>query len=211
MSGAIGSVMLVDSLDLSAERKGIMPSIDTYRVDGTAGNVGTPGAPILHFQLLVNESGGKVTGQAQITQAVAPPNNEFQIENLSGKVASLVFGGQISLVVTLRGTYGQPGPPPTDFIIEEKFEAHFQLDTQWDGRGSFEYGRHKISDVPVSSTKTGGGLVPLYGVVIHGAAATGDLARMKEIAAQADTYLAKTPEVQDALKALKAEIAKAGN
>jgi hypothetical protein len=44
-------------------------------------------------------------------------------------VASLVFGGQVSVVVTLRGTYGHPGPPPTDFIIEEKSQMRRPVPT----------------------------------------------------------------------------------
>ena len=61
------------------------------------------------------------------------------------------------------------------------------------------------------STKTTGPPIhTLYGVVIHGAIATGDLVRMKEIAAKAEQFVAQAPDVQKALDAIKAEIAKAG-
>jgi hypothetical protein len=68
-----------------------MPTpLDLYRVTGKAGNVGTPGAPILHFDLLVNSSEGSISGQAHINQAVAPPGGEIHIHNVSGTVRELV-------------------------------------------------------------------------------------------------------------------------
>jgi hypothetical protein len=189
-------------------------SFDLYRVIGTAGNIGQLGAPILHFEVLVNASTGNVSGQAQITQALPPPSGVIDIKNLTGKVRQLVYGGQVTLLVALQGTYDRPGPPGTNFIILEHFSAHFATNPQWDGRGGFDYdnGAHVVNDVPVTSTKSSGSPIhTLYGVVIHGAAASGDLARMKEVAAKAEQYLAQAPEVQAALTALKAEIAKAGS
>jgi len=111
--------------------------------------------------------------------------------------------------VSLQGTYTKKGPPPTEYIILEQFRACFVLNVQWDGRGNFDYGSQAIDDVPVKSTK-GGVIVPLYMAPIHEATASGDLARMKEIAAQAEAHIAKTPEIQAALSALKAAITKAG-
>jgi hypothetical protein len=51
--------------------------------------------------------------------------------------------------------------------------------------------------------------VPLYAVSIHQAAASGDLARMKVVAAQADALSDQSPEIKSALAELKAQIAKA--
>jgi hypothetical protein len=48
----------------------------------------------------------------------------------------------------------------------------------------------------------------LYGVGIHKAAASGDLAAMKKIAAEAEAWLATHGNVGAALEALKIEIAK---
>jgi hypothetical protein len=188
-------------------------TFDLYRVTGTAGKVGTPGAPILHFELLVNASTGSISGQAQITQAIAPPNNVIDIKNVTGKALTTIFGGKITLHITLQGTYNQPGPPGTNFIILENFSAAFITDQQWDGSGGFEYGNgtHVVNDVPVKSSKASVSPIhTLYGVVIHGAAASGDLARMKEVAAKADQYISQVPDVQKALDALKTEIKKAG-
>ena len=61
-----------------------------------------------------------------------------------------------------------------------------------------------------ASQHSGGryGPVPPYGAAIQQAIATGDLAKMKEVAAQAQRYLAKHGDVAAALEALKIEIAK---
>jgi hypothetical protein len=48
----------------------------------------------------------------------------------------------------------------------------------------------------------------LYAVPIHQAIATGDLATMKNIAAEADAHLATHGDVSAALEVLKTEIAK---
>ena len=134
-----------------------MPTaLDQYRVIGKAGNVGTPGAPILHFDLLVNSSAGSISGQAHINQAVAPPSGEIHIHNVTGTVRELVFGGQVTLVVALQGTYDRVLPPPLILTIVERFAAHFSVDQKWEGRGSFDYdnGGQVVNDVPVKSKRS---------------------------------------------------------
>jgi hypothetical protein len=133
-----------------------MPTaLDLYRVAGRAGNVGTPGSPILHFDLLVNSSAGSISGHAHINQSVAPPGGEIQIHNVTGTVHELVFGGQITLLVALQGTYDRVLPPPLILTIVERFAAHFSVDQKWEGRGSFDYnnGAQVVNDVPVTTTR----------------------------------------------------------
>ncbi|MEA2190107.1 MAG: hypothetical protein QOI73_228 [Solirubrobacteraceae bacterium] len=50
--------------------------------------------------------------------------------------------------------------------------------------------------------------VPPYGVAIHQARSSGDLAQMRKVAAEADAHLAKQGGSLDGLKELKAEIAR---
>ena len=52
-------------------------------------------------------------------------------------------------------------------------------------------------------------IVPLYGVTIHEAVCSGDLARMRAVAQQAEEHLRQAGNVSAALEALKLEIAKA--
>lgn len=54
----------------------------------------------------------------------------------------------------------------------------------------------------------GGGPVILYGVTIQEAVASGDLARMKEVARQAEDHLREWGNVPAALEALKLEISR---
>ncbi len=134
-----------------------MPTaLDLYRVTGRAGNVGMPGSPILHFDLLVNSSAGSISGQAHINQALAPTSDEIHIHNVTGTVRELVFGGQITLLVALQGTYDQALPPPVILTILEHFAAHFSVDQKWEGRGSFDYnnGSQVVNDVPVTSSRS---------------------------------------------------------
>jgi hypothetical protein len=134
-----------------------MPTaFELYRVTGKAGNVGMPGSPILHFDLLVNSSAGSISGQARINQAVAPPSGEIHIHNVTGTVRELVFGGKVTLVVALQGTYYRSLPPPEILTIVEHFAAHLSVDQSWEGRGSFDYnnGGQVVNDVPVTSSRS---------------------------------------------------------
>ncbi len=134
-----------------------MPTaLDVYRVTGKAGNVGTPGAPILHFDLLVDSSAGRISGHARIDQAVAPPSGEIHIPNVTGTVRELVFGGKVTLAVALQATYYRSLPPPLILTIVEHFAANFSVDERWEGRGSFDYnnGAQVVNDVPVTSSRS---------------------------------------------------------
>lgn len=50
------------------------------------------------------------------------------------------------------------------------------------------------------------GVVPLYGVIIHEAIASGDCARMKDVLATAEAQLAEAGDVRAALTALRAAL-----
>jgi len=125
----------------------------TKRLKGTAGNVGLPGAPILYFDLLYNTSTGALSGHACIVSASPPPFGHIVISNVTGKVLTSIFGGTISHVVTLQGTYQQP-LPAGPIIIEQSFAAYFLLGSNFDGRGSFEFGGTLVKDVPVTCTSS---------------------------------------------------------
>ena len=133
-----------------------MPALNLYRVTGRAGDVGTPGSPILHFDLLVDSSAGSISGHAHIDHAVAPPNGEIHIHNVTGTVHELIFGGQVTLLVALQGTYDRVLPPPVILTILERFAAQFSVDQKWEGRGSFDYnnGAQVVNDVPVTSSRS---------------------------------------------------------
>jgi len=128
-----------------------MSKLGTYLVNGEAGNPQMAGAPMLHFSLLVVSATGKVSGHAMITQAVAPPYGERNINDITGQVRATGLG-PITKIVNLQGTYFDPLPPPAIGIIEIPFEASFAVDNEWNGKGSFSCGTTTVEDVPVRNT-----------------------------------------------------------
>lgn len=121
------------------------------KIDLLAGNLGTPGAPILTLSLIYNvdQEDGQLSGIAVISQAIAPPNGRIVIKNVSGPVHGLGLGGKETRVFSLKGEYVQSFPPPAIGEIVEKFTATFATDNNWKGHGTFAYGGHVVHNVPV--------------------------------------------------------------
>src|SRR5205085_760608 len=126
-------------------------TLGTYLVNGQAGNENIAGAPMLHFSLVVVSGTGMVSGHAMITQAVAPPNNEKIINNVTGQVHATGFGA-VTKVVALKGTYLDYLQPPAIGVIEVPFEAHMAIDDAWNGKGGFRCGITQAENVPVKTT-----------------------------------------------------------
>jgi hypothetical protein len=125
-----------------------MQTLGTYLVNGQAGNEHMAGAPMLHFSLIVVSTSGMVSGHAMITQAIAPPNNEKVINNVTGQVHATGLG-PVSKVVSLKGTYLDYLPPPAIGVVEVPFEAHMAIDDAWNGKGGFRCGATYAENVPV--------------------------------------------------------------
>lgn len=116
-----------------------------YLAKGTIGKVGTPGAPIVHFSLVVVPGEHKVSGSVQITQAVKGGN-------YSGHVTGVIYAtglGKVTQIVGLKGSVHPDGPMP----IEIPFEAHMAIDGSWNGTGGFHYAHVHVENVPVKSVK----------------------------------------------------------
>ncbi|KAF3995909.1 DUF1842 domain-containing protein [Glaciimonas immobilis] len=122
--------------------------IGSYLVNGTVGNVGMPGAPIMHFSLVVVPSLNSVSGSVEITQALAPPNGLTTIKQVTGVIRATGYG-KVTHIVSLQGTYNVDFPPPAIGFTSEKFTAHMAIDNEWNGTGGFTYGRTDIENVPV--------------------------------------------------------------
>lgn len=117
----------------------------TYLAKLLVGN-DEPGAPVLHLDLLVEAVAGRIVGHGQITQAVAPPNDAIKITNIIGTLREVTLPPENRLV-SLKGSYTEP---PAAIVLG--FSATLALDGEsWTGRGSFSYGPHVVSDVPVRS------------------------------------------------------------
>jgi len=118
-----------------------------YRVTFDVGNEGEPGAPILHVQALVYAPTGRITGTANITQAVEPPGDNIEIHDLRGEIRWL-GEGPAKRLVALSG-FISPDPPSE---LLEGFSASLEIEQgEWRGEGSFKYGAREVKDVPVTS------------------------------------------------------------
>ena len=81
------------------------PLVGVYPVQGTIGNVGTPGAPVVHFALLVFS--GKHFSLGHIELSPATPNGNYS-GDVRGEILS-TDNSEYIMQVILRGTIHQDG------------------------------------------------------------------------------------------------------
>ncbi len=122
-----------------------------YLAKGTIGNVGTPGAPIATFSLVVVPSQHSVTGTVIITQAVQGPDSHIVVP-VTGKIYAAGLG-KFTQLVSLKGQYVHSVPPPAIGSFLAEFNAHFAIDNAWNGVGGFSYYQHNVENVPVAAAK----------------------------------------------------------
>lgn len=118
----------------------------------TQGTVGMPGAPIMHFYLVVVPSANSVSGTVEITQAIAPSDGSIVIRNVTGTIRAVGFG-TTTHVVALDGIYYESATPPQIGTWQVLFSAHLAIDNDWNGTGGFSYGNHNVENVPVKNSK----------------------------------------------------------
>jgi hypothetical protein len=120
-----------------------------YLAKGTIGNVGTPGAPVASFSLVVVPSQHTVSGTVVITQAIQGPDSHIVVP-VTGKIYATGFG-KVTQVVSLKGQYVHSVPPPAIGSFLANFDAHLAIDNGWDGTGGFSYFGHIVENAPVKS------------------------------------------------------------
>jgi hypothetical protein len=128
---------------MSTELNAVLP------VNLIAGHLAQPVAPILNLALMYDPESGGLNGSAVISQAVTPPSGRVVIRHVSGDVHGLGLGGA-TRVFTLMGEYVQSVPPPAIGSYLAKFTATFVTDNHWKGHGSFDWGTHKVENVPIA-------------------------------------------------------------
>jgi hypothetical protein len=129
-------------------------NIGLYLVNGIAGKENTPGAPLLHFSLLVNAVTGAITGQAVQTQAVAPPGDKIVVSNITGTLRYAGLG-PFTKLVHLEGHAVISFPPPAIGSYLAPFDAHFAINNEWNGVGGWTLGNTDVNDVPVRAVSAG--------------------------------------------------------
>lgn len=125
-------------------------SVGLYFVKAVEGKVGESGAPIVHYALTVQAASGHVSGIAELTQAVAPPNSLHRFP-VTGQIYHTGLGHD-TLLVTLHGEYTQ-SLPPSEVLIPVRFTATLSVNKDWNGHGGFTYGKHHVENVPVKVIK----------------------------------------------------------
>lgn len=134
---------------MSATAEKTSKLIGAYLVNGKMGNVGMPGAPIMHFSLIVVPSTNSVSGTVEITQATASGN--VVVRNVTGQIRATGYG-KVTQVVSLSGQYVQSVPPPAIGSYLADFSANMAIDNDWNGSGGFSYANHDVENVPVTKS-----------------------------------------------------------
>ncbi|WP_323117814.1 DUF1842 domain-containing protein [Burkholderia alba] len=182
---------------------------------------GAPGAPQLKLNLLVFAPESSVAGTAAVTQVVSPPSVEFHADVWGTYLRG--HGPAPGGTVVHVSLTGNDGGPHSNSILT----FHAELLLAADGRtgvGTYRYfydGSWRVVEhVPVKIDPElvpfepgpvidpGTGPVPLYGVGLQAAAASGSLSHMQTLAAYARQQLSSRDEIAAGLDALKAEISK---
>jgi Domain of unknown function (DUF1842) len=117
------------------------PIANAYLVKTVLGNTGMAGAPIAQLALVVDPATHKVTGQVQLSQAVA--NGHY-----AGYVHGTIFAtgfGETTQVIALTGTVHPEGPMP----MAIPFSAHLAVNQEWVGTGGFNYANVHVATAPV--------------------------------------------------------------
>jgi len=122
--------------------------IGLYPVKLLVEQSGMAGAPTLHLNLLVNAPTGQVNGTAEITQALPPPYGSTHIPQVTGHILHTGFG-EDTLLVHLTGEYVVSLPPPAIGSYLAKFSTALVVNRAWNGRGSYVYGNHAVTDATV--------------------------------------------------------------
>ena len=113
------------------------------------GDTPMPGAPVLHLTLGVNAPTGQVNGSAEITQALPPPYGKISIPQVTGQLLHTGFGTD-TVLVHVGGEYVLSVPPPAIGSYLAKFSAALAVDADWNGKGTYSYGTHTLTDCTVT-------------------------------------------------------------
>ncbi|QIH08985.1 MULTISPECIES: DUF1842 domain-containing protein [unclassified Pseudomonas] len=182
------------------------------------------GAPILTLDLLVNTVRKTVSGLAQVTQSTSPPVH-FSAD-VWGDYSQIKLdrSSEGHLVLNLAGNPSGPGSQ-----IAETFHLQGILNLDWaSGFASYRYNYqghwHVVQHAAVSPAPVEQAAHvepqgrasqadpvhlhphPLYAVTLQQAQASGDLARLKALVAQAEQQLANSDNLSKAAQQLQVEI-----
>ncbi|MGE8414923.1 MAG: DUF1842 domain-containing protein [Pseudomonas sp.] len=183
------------------------------------------GAPVLTLDLLVNTPQKTVTGLARVTQSTSPPVNF--LADVWGNYSQIQLdqSSEGHLILNLAGNPSGPGSQAA-----ETFHLQGILGLDWaSGFASYRYDYqghwHVVQHAAVSPAQVEQAAHaeplaraanpadqahlhphPLYAVALQQAQASGDLARLKALVAQAEQQLANSDNLSKAVQQLQTEI-----
>lgn len=178
---------------------------------------GMAGAPVMHLAMTVNTVDKAVNGGSRITQATNPPLDvRSHVHGSFTYMTVMPKTTHILVVATGYPIIHWPAHAGHGPVLLANMQLRMVLENDWkSGTANFSYqapsGQWVEIDnarVTVPSSNPGGPIITLYGPALSQAAASGDRARMKELADQAEAHLAGADDVRKALDAVKAELAK---
>ena len=108
------------------------------------------GSPILDLSLSVIEATGLVNGFGDISNSVTPEAPSVHIPQVTGEVFQTGFGGN-TLLVHLTGEYIASVRPPAIGTYQGPFSAAFAVERDWNGTGSFAFGRYQVTHCKVAN------------------------------------------------------------
>jgi hypothetical protein len=113
---------------------------DVYRVRVMLSNTAVS-SPFLNLKLVVDTLTDEVFGSGEIVRATST-GGKLQVVGITGTIMDP--GGDPTVLVNLKGTAIQDGPPGEPIVIELPMTATFVIRSGWKGHGSFSFGRRVV-------------------------------------------------------------------
>jgi hypothetical protein len=124
------------------------------------------GSPVLTFNLAVDASTGQVNGRGDISQSVTPQEGAVHIPHVTGQILHTGFGVD-TMLVHLTGEYVYNFPPPAIGSMELPFSAALAVRQDWDGKGSFAYGRRQVTHCSVTNISEKAEAAPMVAIPMN--------------------------------------------
>ncbi len=121
------------------------------------------GSPRLTLHLAVNAATGQVNGRGDISQSVTPQEGAVHIPDVSGQIFHTGFPTD-TMLVHVTGEYLYSFPPPAIGTMELPFSAALAVKSDWDGKGSFAYGRRQVTHCTVTNISEGAEAAPIVAI-----------------------------------------------
>jgi uncharacterized protein DUF1842 len=108
------------------------------------------GSPVLTLDMTVRGGSGDVKGEGVIGQSVTPTQPGGKVIDVAGEIFR-TGRPKDELLVHLTGKYIFNARPPAIGTFGEPFSAALDVDREWNGKGSFAFGRYHSGECMVTN------------------------------------------------------------